>query len=260
MPWLKSFVAASCLLVANTPQTPNAQSPWNGTWKLNEGKSRLTGGVQHWDVSGEGLWKVAIGSIAFSYRCDGKPYTVFQGKTLVCHQPGSDRIETVVSAGPDQLAHSFRTLSEGDTIMRVDETGKTGDGTAFQKTELFHKIPGSGPGWSGAWRSASVQNTAGDVETIQVRGDSITFTYPVSHSTLTARLDGTPAREQGPHPTGIDISLRAAGPRSLTEVESEKGKEIDRETLRLSADGRQMTVEVLESGGSDKQVLVYDRQ
>ena len=50
------YAAALCMCSARCGLAQDQQ--WNGTWKLNEAQSSLTGTVQHWDVEANGWWNI----------------------------------------------------------------------------------------------------------------------------------------------------------------------------------------------------------
>lgn len=253
---------STALLAGATATCMAADMPskaWEGTWKLNAGKSKMTGATQKVNVAADGKWTVMAGGVTLNFACDGKAYPIFGGRELICNKRSDTQVETAVKAGNQELARDTRTLSDGGKTLTSVETIKNEDGTSFNVTEVLKKVSG-GDSWSGVWRDTKVQ--VGDVGLMMVQcsGDMIKFSYPNSKSSVTAKLDGTPAQEQGPHPDGVDISLRSAGPTVIHEVDTLNGKPLEHDTLTVSADGKVMQVEVLRAGDDQKQVYVYDKQ
>ena len=65
-------LSSVCLLVfAAFPAL--AQSPWNGTWKLNQARSHMTGDTFTLTKAG-GKYHYDGGSVQYDYACDGKDY------------------------------------------------------------------------------------------------------------------------------------------------------------------------------------------
>ena len=254
---LFAAIAAVCLPVCNA-----AENPWNGRWKLSEAKSKLTGAVEIVSQSADGKYGVATSGLTFTFGCDGADYPLPGGRVLNCNKVSDTAMHFVVKAGGDELAQVDRTLSNGGKTMTVVDTGKTPDGTPFHDTETYKKTSaGSGNAWTGAWQNTRVEISTHGSVMVEATADSITFTYPMSKSSLTAKLDGTPASEQGPHTEeGLTASLTAAGPLLIHEVDTLNGTVVEHDTLSVSADGRSMTIEALRTGDKVKQVYVYDKQ
>lgn len=250
------------LAAAATPVCMAADNPWNGTWKLNDAKSKRTGSVDTISQSSDGKYTVATSGITLSFACDGADYPMPGGRTMSCTRVNKTTFHTVFKAGGDELAQVDRSLADNGKTMNVVETGKAADGTPFHDTETYHKIaPGNGDTWTGAWQNTKVATSSHGVAIVEATADSITFTYPMNKSSLTAKLDGTPATEQGPHPEeGMTISLTAAGPLTINEVDSLNGTAIEHDTLTVSPDGKILTIDAQRTGDKVKQVYVYEKQ
>lgn len=258
---LRSNLVLAAVLLTAVPACFAASSPWNGTWKLNEAKSKLTGSIETVSTAPDGKMTVSTSGVSFSFGCDGRSYPIMAGRTIVCNKPSSTEVDGVISASNgDQLVHMKRMLSDGDKVQTVEETGKAADGTTFHETEVYKKVSG-GAGWDGDWQTTQIQIGTPGVAIVQATTDAITFTYPMEKSTLTAKLDGTPATEAGPHaPVGMTVSMTAEGPLTVHEVDTLNGAVLEHDTLSVSPDGKAMTIEATRTGAKEKQVYVYDKQ
>ena len=256
------LVLGAALVAACVPVCHAADNPWNGTWKLNEAKSKMTGGTDTISKDASGKFTVASSGLTFSFGCDGAQYPLPGGRMLACTKTSDMALHLVITAGSDELAQMDRTLSDGGKTMTVVETGKAQDGTPFHDTVTYTKISaGSGDAWTGTWQNTKMEVTTHGVAVVEAKADSITFTYPMTKSTLTAKLDGTPAAEQGPHPEeGLLVSLTADGPLTIREVDTYSGTAVEHDVMSVTPDGKTMTVEVQRTGGTAKQVYVYDKQ
>ena len=212
--------------------------------------------------SADGKYTVATSGITLSFACDGADYPMPGGRMMSCVRVDPTTMHTVFKAGGDELAQVDRTLADNGKTMNVVETGKAADGTPFHDTEQYKKIAaGSGDAWTGKWQNTKVTSSSHGVAQVEATADSITFTYPMSKSSLTAKLDGTPATEQGPHPEeGVTVSMTSAGSNTIHEVDKLNGTVLEHDTLNLSADGKTMTIEAQRTGEQTKQVYVYDKQ
>jgi hypothetical protein len=239
-----------------------ADSPWNGTWKLNEVRSKLTGSMDTVSQGPDGKYTVTSSGLTFTFGCDGANYPLPGGHEISCTRNGDQALHFVARAGGDELGQIDRTLSDGGKTMTVVDTGKAPDGTPFRDTEVYRKVAaGSGDAWTGQWQNSKVQIGTSGTAVIQMTGDSIHFEYPMDKSSLTAKLDGTPATRQEPHPEeGMTISLTAAGPLTLHEVDKLNDTVLERDTLTVSPDGKTMSIEVQRTGDKVKQLYVYEKQ
>ena len=238
-----------------------AVNPWNGTWKLNDARSKRTGSVDTITQS-DGKYTVATSGITLSFRCDGAEYPMPGGRMMTCSKVSDTAMHLVFKAGGEELSQVDRTLSDNGETMTMVATGKAPDGTPFHDTEVSKKTQaGSGDAWTGAWQNVKVETSSHGVAVVEATAGSITFTYPMAKSSLTAKLDGTPATEEGPHPEeGLTVSLTSAGPLTINEVDTLNGTVIEHDTLTVSADGKTMTIEAQRTGDKAKQVYVYDKQ
>ena len=258
----RNLLLLATLAACASPVCLAAENPWNGTWKLNDAKSRRTGSVDTITQSSDGKYTVATSGITVSFGCDGNEYPMPGGRRMTCTKVSEDTMHLVFKAGGEELAQVNRTLSNNGNTMTMVETGRAANGTPFRNTEISKKItPGSGNAWTGAWQNVKVQTSTHSTAIVEATGDSITFTYPMSKSSLTAKLDGTPATEQGPHPEqGLTVSLTSAGPLTMEEVDTLNGTVVEHDTLTVSPDGKAMTIDVQRTGDKAKQVYVYDKQ
>ena len=75
--WLLTIIA--------TAGTATAQTPYVGTWKLNQDKSQLAGDtVKFGPAQGDAI-EVKAGGLTYSFRVDGKNYAMPSGKIGRAH-------------------------------------------------------------------------------------------------------------------------------------------------------------------------------
>jgi hypothetical protein len=78
-----------------------AGSPWDGTWKENLAKSKLTGDTITFSMKQEGLFHYSNGgAIEYDFACDGKPYTTYSDHTTTC-------------IGTVEAGYDFTTMAHG---------------------------------------------------------------------------------------------------------------------------------------------------
>lgn len=254
----KRLLCACALTLAAVPCFAAGPS-WDGTWKLNEAKSKMTGSTVTISQNG-GMYTVDSGTFKFSFACDGKDYHLLPDRTVAC--TGSGNSYTLVwKVNGKVLSTTKRTISaDGKTLTDVDK-GTRPDGTAYTDHETDVRV-GEGSGMAGTWKSTAVKNSAPSVFILKVNGDVLHFENPGYKDVSDAKLDGTPAAIKGPTaPAGLMVSNKYDGPNKVLTVVTLNGKELGRDVMTLSADGKTITdVSWTPGKESEKQTYVYDRQ
>jgi hypothetical protein len=235
-------------------------SPWDGTWKLNEAKSKMTGSTVTITQSDK-MYTVDSGTFKFSFACDGKDYNLLPDRTISCTVSGNSY--TLVEKVNGKLYATIKRQISADGKTLTDVTsGKRPDGTAFTDHETDTRV-GSGSGMAGTWKETAIKNSAPGVFILKVNGDVLHYENPGYKETSDAKLDGTPAPIKGPDaPAGLTVSNKYDGGSSkLASSVSLNGKELGRDVMTLSADGKTISDVYWTPGKeSEKQTYVYDRQ
>jgi hypothetical protein len=236
-----------------------AGSPWDGTWKLNEAKSKMTGGTVDITKNGD-MYMVNTGSFSYKFACDGKDYPVLADRTAVC--TGGPRMFTDVMKinGKVYETTKHEISADGKTMTSVS-TGTHPDGTAFTDRTTDIRV-GSGTGLAGTWKSTKVKNSVPDVMVLKVNGNVLHYESPGFKEVSNAKLDGAPAPiTGGTAPPGLMISNKADGPDKLASSVMLNGKNLGKDVMTLSPDGKTITdVSWTPGKESEKQVAVYDKQ
>jgi len=257
---MKKVLLCACmavlLLAAASPCL--AASPWDGTWKLNEAKSKMTGATTTLTESG-GMYTVDTGSFKFKFACDGKDYTLIADRTITC-TGGPNNFTEVMKIAGKPFETTKRTISADGKTMTEVSTGTRPDGTAFTDTETEMRV-GPGTGMAGTWKSTKVKDSAPGSFMLKVNGDVLHFDDTAYKEVSDAKLDGTPAPiTGGTAPAGLMVSnkLQNGGVFSIVTL---NGKELSRDMMTISADGKTLTDVVWTVGKeSEKRSYVYDKQ
>lgn len=248
-----------CLAALTLSATAVAQSPWNGTWKLNQAKSHMTGDTYTLTKSGN-KYHMDEGSFQFDFACDGKDYPVFGGETVSCKET-----PTTVDSVYKQNGKTVRT-----TRRQLDASGKTytststymlaAGGTTVSKS-TYTRV-GQGTGFAGTWKSTSTSSNHAETFTLAVNGNSLHVEVPEEHVTWDGKLDGTPAPVHGPDvPDGVMISEKLEGPDKMVSEVSAGGKHVGHSEDTMNADGKSYTeVSWDPAKPNEKQTYVYDKQ
>jgi hypothetical protein len=236
-----------------------AGSPWDGTWKLDAAKSTLTGSTITITQDGR-MYTLDTGAIKFKVACDGKDYPIVANYSESC--TGSGNSFTIVTKinGADYSTTKRDISADGKTMTAVT-TGKRPDGTAFTDRETEMR-EGSGTGMVGTWKETKVKNSAPESFMLKVSGNMLKMEDPGMKEGYEAKLDGTPApMTGGAAPAGMTISNKPDGANKVVSVAMLNGKELGKDVMTLSADGKTLTdVSWTPGKESEKQIYVYEKQ
>lgn len=222
-----------------------AQSPLNGTWKVdmsNVDWSKkpdvyvLQNGVYEWQT---GTPPVKVKADGTDRPVTGHPYyNTVAIKVVNAHEiQETDKkdgkvvttSDTIVSA--DGKTATFTFTDSSDTNGGPPVTGKG-------ESVLVAAGPAGSHAISGSWQMKKMDTLSdnGITFTYQVTGDSITMTSKTGQS-YTAKLDGTEAPMKG-DPGVTSVIVRMKDKNTLTETDKRDGKEISFMTLTISPDGK----------------------
>lgn len=236
-----------------------AQSPWNGTWKLNQAKSHMTGDTYTLTKSGN-KYHYNGGSVQYDYACDGKDYPTLAGETVSCKDTATTldstykqngKIDQTINRQVDPSGKSYTSIS---TYFRPDG-GKTVTKNTFARV-------GQGNGIAGTWRSTSTSSNHVGTFTMRVDGNSMHFESPEDRMTWDGKLDGTPTAPRGPDmPTGLMISQKSEGPDKVVSEVSIGSKHFWHSEDTMNADHKSYTeVGWDPAKPNEKSTYVYEKQ
>jgi hypothetical protein len=230
---------ACAFIFALASTTAFAASPWDGTWKLDRSKSHLTGASFTYSKAADGKWKLTNGPISFEFAPDGKPYPVLDADhTMMITLTDARTMKTVNQFKGKTISTSVDTLSaDGNTISDVT-TGTHEDGSAYTSTETDARSA-PGEGFLGTWTSTKESNNTPSVSVITTAADSVTFVDPTSQFSLTAKLDGTPAKAVSPQMTeGVTFSYKKTSATRLDYSIMLKGNKVMEGYMELAKNGK----------------------
>lgn len=233
--------------------------PWDGTWKLNEAKSKLTGYSFTIEAKGN-MMHMTSGSVSYDFACDGKPHPTTAGQTLTCMGSSAEGYHNVTRFGDKVLYESQRTLSADGKTLTVQGTETRPDGSTQSYTNVYKRESGTS-GLVGRWMNVKSEGVAGSM-VIETKGDWVKISFPEYKSTSEGKMDGRNIAVTGPDvPPETWTTIKAAGPNKLQYSDKYKDKVQDEGTLTLSADGKTLVDEEWVPGKmNEKTTAVYERQ
>lgn len=258
MNW-RLYCACAAMLLTAGPCVAAGQS-WNGTWKLNEAKSKFTGETYLIENKGNGMMHVTRGNLSYDFACDGKPYKVLADRTLTCTGSASSGYDYVINGSGKVLSKSHRTFSADGKTMTVHGTDIRTDGSTQDFTDVWKRESGTS-GLAGKWMNVKSQG-ASDTVVIETKGDWIKLYSPQEKSTVEGKMDGSQLKVSGPTvPAGFAQTIKAEGPNKLRYVVKYNDKVLSEGVQTLSADGKSFVDENWTPGKmNEKSTAVYERQ
>jgi hypothetical protein len=156
---------------------------------------------------------------------------------------------------------SKRDISADGKTMTVVTTGTRPDGTKFTDTDTEIR-EGAGTGLVGKWKETKVKDSAPTSIELKVNGDVLHYYEPGFKELSDAKLDGTPAPiTGGTAPAGLMVSNKSDGPMKVASIVTLGGKELSKDVMTLSADGKTITDVTWTPGKeAEKRTYVYDKQ
>lgn len=254
------YYACAAFALAAIPSIAAASS-WDGNWKLNAAKSKLTGDTYTIESKANGMMHYSNGStIAYDFACDGKPYHLIADRTVTCTGSPSAGYDYVDKAGDKVLGKSHDSFSADNKTVTTHGTNIKPDGTTSDYTDVYKRLSGT-TGLAGKWMNVKSEG-ATDFMAIQTKGDWIKIYIPDYKETIEGKTDGNALAVTGPTiPAGVSESIKTDGPNKVHFTVKYKDKVYAEGTRTLSADGKTLVEENWVPGKmNEKSTLVYERQ
>lgn len=255
------WICVAALLAASTTPALPSNAAWNGTWKLNQSKSQMTGDTFTYSMNANGTIRYSNGgTITYDFACDGKDYTVIANFTVACKKVSDTTYDFTNKQNGKVQSTDQQVISADGKTMTDTGTGTRPNGTTSTNVDKYERVSGTS-GLAGEWKHVNVKSTAPSLMTISISGTTITQSNPTYKTSVTAKLDGSEAPLTGPTvPAGVTESFKPQGSRQIYWVTKYKGKLFSEDTLTLSADGTTITDVYSTPGQSAKQTYVYEKQ
>lgn len=237
-----------------------ADDPFLGKWKLNPSKSVLTDQMK---VEALGANKYAFdfgGGQSETIVADGTDQPGLFNTTLSVTVQAPDTWKVVRKGQGRVLLTGIWKLSQDGNTLRDAFTANQPDGSNVSLDYVYKRTAGTS-GFPGTWESTSEKvNSAIELQ-IQPFEDGLSFVNPAAQTTKKMKFDGKEYPDEGPNvPSGAVSSGRRLNERTLELTDKIKGKIRDTQQIKLSADGKTLTMTVQPVGQSKPNVLVFERE
>jgi len=247
---MKTPMLAGVLAGLLVPAWALAQSPIDGTWKIDMDQVQLSTKADVF-VLKDGLFAcrtcvppLQVKADGAAHAVSGHPYydsvaiTVVDPHTVkeTDRKNGKVVATTTTTVAPDGKTATFQ-FSDSSDSQGAPVTGK---GT------LTRTAPGpaGSHALSGSWRTSSFQSLSDNAlrMTFKEEGGNLTMHSPTGQS-YTARLDGTEAPYRG-DPGVTSVSVRKTGANSSVETDKRDGKTVTVARMTIHPDGKVMDVAI----------------
>ncbi len=235
-----------------------ADAPYIGKWKLNPGKSQLTGETVTIEKTASGSMRFEMSGISYTFDVDGKEYPTPDGGTASWKALNNALWEVTIRMN-GKVAAVVRLTLEGNTLSVSASVTKPDSGTMDQ-TSRFARSSG-GPGFLGKWKSTEVKAPAMSMELTPNGTDGLTLRFPEEGAACRAKFDGNDYPVTGPLVGDkVSCSLRRTGARSFEMTQKLNGKPVYLSRFSVSEDGNTLTNDASAVSAKEPIKIVYDRQ
>jgi hypothetical protein len=248
-------------LIMGAMGTAAAQTPFAGTWKLNQDKSQMAGDTMKFGPAQGDSIELKAGGLTYSFRVDGKNYALPSGNIAIWRQtsPASWTTEYRKANGSLLSRDSWQLSADGQKLS-VTTSGVKADGDLYTNTAEYARTAGSN-GLMGAWKSTDVKLSSPDDFSITELGlDKLVLKVPALKVTCEVTTDGKEVAVEGPDiPTGLRLSLTRTGPYTFKLVQKLNGSVVSSSVYTVSEDRDTMT-EVGGAPGDPPATMVWEKQ
>lgn len=240
-------VTLAGLLVALLAAAVMAQSPFDGTWKINLGAVPLPTKPTVWLLQ-DGIYHCKSCVPAIEVKADGRdqhvtgqPYDTLSVR--IVDDRTIDEIEK--KNGKTVSAEEFTVSPDGSSVTDDYPRGSDTNTLPVIAKVVMTRIakgPMGSHAISGSWQTSKIENVADQwlLFTLKVEGDSLEFSRPTGQS-YAAKLDGTDALVNG-DPDSNSVSVKRINENTIEETDKRDGKVLNISRMTVAPDGKTMTI------------------
>jgi len=236
-----------------------AGDPMVGDWKLNPHKSKLAdvmkveslGGNKYSFDFGGGEPEIAV--------ADGTEQPGHFGTMIAVRVDAPEKWTFVRKKDGAAVVTGVWTLSKDGTTLNDHFTGARSDGDTTSLDYVYRRT-GRGSGFVGTWVSSSEQvNSVVVLKVREWQGDGLSFLSQGGGGTKNVKFDGKDRPNVGAVVEGVTASAQRVNRRTVEITEKIAGKVRDRQELRVSREGKTLTVTIHIPGRNEPEVQVFER-
>jgi hypothetical protein len=230
------------------PLLASAQSPFDGTWKVDMNKVDFPKKPDVYLLQ-NGMYQCKTCVPPIDVKADGEDQKVTGHPyydTIAVKVVNDHEIEETDKKDGKVVSTSKTTVSsDGKTLMfEFTDSSNTNAAPVTGKGEAMRVAagPAGSNAISGSWRTTKIENLSDNAITwtFKVNGDELTMNSPTGQS-YTAKMNGTEAPMKG-DPGVTTVSIKSMGKNGLEETDMRNGKVISVTKSMVSADGKTMNI------------------
>jgi hypothetical protein len=235
--------------------------PFVGEWKLNPSKSKLTDQMKVESVADDKYAFDFGGGSAETIVPDGTDQPGLAGTTLSVTIEAPDSWKVVRKQEGRVLLTAYWKLSKDGNTLTDDYTQFGTNGSSTNVKFLYNRTAGTS-GFAGSWESTSETLNSSYVIKVQpYEGDGLSFINSSQGVTRNVKFDGKDYPQVGPNARpGSTTSARRVNEHTLETIGKIDDKVASTQEIRLSSDGKTLTMTVHVAGRSAPNILVLERQ
>lgn len=237
-----------------------AENPFIGDWKLNPSKSRMPDEMKV-ESKGGNTYSFNFGGGTETIVADGTDQAGVRGTMLSVKPDGSDTwIVERKKDGRLLLKATWKLSKDSNTLTDFYREFEPNGSTVSM--DYVYQRSGGGSGFAADWQS--IKETMNSPYVLQVKayqGDGLSFIFTTEQKTRNLKLDGKDYPKEGSNASpGSSFSSRRVDEHTLEMTDKAGGKVIDTREIRVSPDGKTLTMTVHAPGRREPDVLVFDRE
>jgi hypothetical protein len=240
-----------------------ATDPFVGTWKYNDQKSpKPTIKYTIKDLGGDRYALTGSTGVTVEIKADGVTIESPPGSTVSFKRLDDHDWEMVRDDG-QKMMRTYN-ISPDDKTLTLHDVYKGNPGENYETTTKYARLA-PGNGIFGEWQSTSMEVKSSDEAPMLIvtpfQTDGMRFSVPAHKHLSELKFDGNPYADSG---AGDAKGHSSSGKRiadRVIEIDSQiNGKPDDSEELKVSDDGRTMTIVSRPANSSAVFTTVWDRQ
>ena len=231
-----------------------------GEWRLNPSMSRMPDEMKV-ESKGGNTYSFDFGGGAETIVADGTEQPGYGGTMLSVKADGPDTwIVERKKDGRLLLEATWKLSKDGGTLTDLYREHEPGGSTLSM--DYVYQRSGGGAGFAADWKS--VKETMNSPYVLQVKAyeaDGLSFIFTTQQKTRNLKLDGKDYPKEGSDANpGSSFSSRRVDEHTLEMTDKAGGKVIGTRDIRVSPDGKTLTMTVQSRGRSEPDVLVFERE
>jgi hypothetical protein len=231
---------------------------FDGVWKLDVDKNRITGETYTIEQTGRGTFRFDMHGFAYDFDLSGKEFPMPDGDTVSVESPERDRFTFTVRRNGETV-RATKLSVEGNKGQWQDER-RLPEGEVLKSTVDVQRVSG-GPGFLGKWQTTEVKGGLVLLELTTAPPDRITLKFPEARIDCQGRFDGKP------YPVLLEgsaanrtSSFEKLGEFSFKVMNSLQGKPMHIDVFTLSQDGQTLTIDSKPVAADEPTQVIFRRQ